>query len=244
MHKTGLAPKPVLEYLKRIVDLGYTVLVAGSVGAGKTTLVRALTSEIQQTDSILVIEDTPEVRVEHPNVRYVHTREANMSGAGLVNMADCIRASLRMAMDRIILGEIRDPEAAEAFIDVCVTGHPGLSTIHSRNSKDALSRLLTLLSRNQPGVARSAISDQISAAVQVVVFLKYCDKTGERRIAEVREIHPEYGTEHPNQLLFEYHVYDSVPGWKKTAKESYFNANFVDDGGSSPLENVPEFIGL
>jgi Flp pilus assembly CpaF family ATPase len=159
-------------------------------------------------------------------------------------MADCIRASLRMAMDRIILGEIRDPQAAEAFIDVCVTGHPGLSTIHSRNSKDALSRLLTLLSRNQPGVSRSAISDQISAAVQVVVYLKYCEKTGERRIAEVRELNPDYSTDHSNQLLFEYHVYDSVPGWKCNQRTSYFEAEFLEHSEGSPIEGIPEFFGL
>ena len=96
---------------------------------------------VPEDESILVIEDTPEIRLEHPHVRYVATREANTDGAGRVTPSECIRAGMRMAMNRIIFGEIRDAEAAEAFIDVCASGHPGLSTIHGRSAIEAVARL-------------------------------------------------------------------------------------------------------
>ena len=72
-----------------------------------------------------------------------------MDGEGRVPPAYCIRAGMRMAMNRIIFGEIRDAEAAEAFVDVCSSGHPGLSTIHARSASDALTRLELFLGRSQ-----------------------------------------------------------------------------------------------
>src|SRR5690606_26243088 len=103
-------------------------------------------------ESLLVIEDTPQIRVEHPHVRYVSTREANADGAGRVAPSECIRAGMRMAMNRMIFGEMRDAEAAEAFIDACASGHPGISTIHGRNAADAIARLELFLGRAQKGV--------------------------------------------------------------------------------------------
>lgn len=241
----GTAPEPIVSYLKQMITGGNTILVAGAVGAGKTTLVRALTSEIPEDGSILVIEDTPEVRVEHPNVRYLHTREANIEGVGLVTMADCIRAGLRMAMNRIILGEIRDAEAAEAFIDVCVSGHPGLSTVHARSGNDALNRLELLLARRQAGVDRSAIRDQIATAVQIVVYLKYCEKTASRRVTEVLEIQPGIGGNPARQqVLFAYDLFDDLPGWRYTQVDSFYHSLLADAPGGSPLQDLKPVFGL
>ncbi|MDZ4784698.1 MAG: ATPase, T2SS/T4P/T4SS family [bacterium] len=216
----NLAPEPVLAYLKALVRSGQTVLVVGEVGTGKTTLIRALASSISQNESILVIEDTPEIILEHPHVRYIYTREANTDGAGRVPPAECIRAGMRMAMNRIIFGEMRDAEAAEAFVDVCASGHPGLSTIHARNALEAVSRLELFLGRAQKGVSRNVIYDQISKSVQAIVFLDICKITGRRRIMEVKEIGPVADGIIRHRDIFQYKVVATRPTWKVPTKAS------------------------
>lgn len=190
LANAGFAPPELLAYLRGVVRIGKTVLIAGEVGTGKTTLVRALASEFHEREAILVIEDTPEIRLGHPNVRYLATRESNAEGVGRVSPAECIRAGMRMAMDRIIFGEMRDAEAAEAFVDVCASGHPGLSTIHARSAVDAVMRLMLFLRRAQSGVSDECVRDQVVTAVQVVVFVGFCPETRRRRVFQVREIGP------------------------------------------------------
>ena len=167
LERAGMAPKAVLDYLTAIVAIGRTVLVVGEVGTGKTTLARALAATIPHDESVLVIEDTPEIRLEHPHVRYLTTREENLEGEGRVSPAQCIRAGMRMAMNRVIFGEIRDAEAAEAFVDVCASGHPGLSTLHGRSVGDAVTRLELFLSRAQRNADRALLGAQVATAVQV-----------------------------------------------------------------------------
>ena len=186
----GLAPRAIIDYIQAMIKSGQTIMVAGEVGTGKTTLVRALAASIPTHESILVIEDTPEIQLAHPHVRYMRTREANTDDAGLVKPSECIRAGMRMAMNRIIFGEIRDAIAAESFIDVCASGHPGVSTLHARNSAETISRLELFLGRAQQGVTRNVIYEQIAKAIQVIVYVDVCHITGKRRIMEVKEIGP------------------------------------------------------
>jgi pilus assembly protein CpaF len=212
--KARMAPRPIFDYLSAIIEAGQTVLVAGEVGTGKTTLVRALAAEMPPEESILVIEDTPEIRLEHPHVRYMTTREENLEGAGRIPPSECIRAGMRMAMNRIIFGEIRDAEAAEAFVDVCASGHPGLSTLHARSSSDAMGRLELFLGRAQPGVGKGVLSEQLATAVQVIVHVFVCKETGKRRISEVREIGPVADGVVRQRLMFKYDSRNGGAIWK------------------------------
>lgn len=216
----SLAPKQVFDYLQGIVRSGQTLLVVGEVGTGKTTLIRALASSMPVHESILVIEDTPEIILEHPHVRYMYTRDANTDGAGRVTPSECIRAGMRMAMNRIIFGEMRDAEAAEAFIDVCASGHPGLSTIHARNASEAISRLELFLGRAQKGVARNVIYDQIAKSVQAIVFLDICKITGRRRIMEVKEIGPVSEGVIRQRDMFQYKLVSGKPAWRVPTRAS------------------------
>jgi pilus assembly protein CpaF len=95
---------------------------------------------------------------------------------------------MRMAMNRIILGEMRDGEAAEAFIDVCSSGHAGMSTIHARSARDALARLELFLSRAQGSVPIETIRREIANAISVVVFLGMDKAEHKRRILSVLEV--------------------------------------------------------
>jgi len=237
-----LAPKEVVQYLQAMVRSGQTVLVVGEVGTGKTTLIRALASSMPAHESILVIEDTPEIVLEHPHVRYVYTRDANTDGAGRVPPAECIRAGMRMAMNRIIFGEMRDAEAAEAFIDVCASGHPGLSTIHARNASEAVSRLELFLGRAQRGVARNVLYDQIAKSVQAIVFLDLCQATGKRRIMEVKEIGPVAEGIIRQRDIFKYEFKSGLPSWKVPTKASAHRAELELAGFS--CSDLPDVLHL
>jgi pilus assembly protein CpaF len=218
---SGLGTTEMLQYLSSVAKSGNTLLVVGEVGTGKTTLVRAIANELPGEDSILVIEDTPEVRLMHPHVRYIVTREDNAEGTGKVPPSSCIRAGMRMAMNRIIFGEIRDAEAAESFIDVCASGHPGISTVHGRSAHEGIIRLELFLSRAQGGVARSTIQEQIAAAVDVLVHLGVCPETGKRRIMEVREMGSVADGSIRQRTIFQYTSAPS-PGWKVVSRVSMY----------------------
>ncbi len=239
--KFELAPKEIFEYLTAIVQSGLTIFVAGEVGTGKTTLVRALASNIFKEESILVIEDTPEISLEHPHVRYLRVREANIDSAGLVTPAECIRAGMRMAMNRIIFGEIRDANAGEAFIDVCASGHSGISTIHAKSALDAVSRLELFLGRAQKGVSNDILKEQIANAVQVTVHLDICHYTGVRRIMEIREITSMADGVIRQREMFRY-VPSKKPYWKVISKVSYFDDDFKKKGVDLDLRKFPDEI--
>jgi pilus assembly protein CpaF len=240
----GLAPVAVLDYLKVVIGIGRTVLLVGEVGTGKTTLARALAATIPADESILVIEDTPEIRLDHPHVRYVTTRDENLEGVGRVSPAQCIRAGMRMAMNRIIFGEIRDSEAAEAFVDVCASGHPGLSTIHGRNAADAVTRLELFLARAQKSADRALLAAQVATAVQVIVVVDVCKVTGSRRIVEVREIGPVADGVMRHRDIFSYSVLDGHPQWRMPTKVSAFKEAMEKSSYGFRLALLPEILEL
>lgn len=186
---TEMAPRVILDYLATLVEAGQaSFLISGEVGTGKTTLVKALISRIPVDEALLIIEDTHEIVVDRKFTRTLLTREANSEGAGRIRPAQAIRTGMRMAMNRIILGEMRDGEAAEAFVDVCASGHIGMSTIHGRSARDALSRLELFLLRAQPGVGVDTVRREITNAISVVVHLGLDQKRKERRILQVLEV--------------------------------------------------------
>lgn len=209
-----LAPRAVLEYLGALVrSSAATVLVAGEVGTGKTTLIKALAGTIDEEEAILVIEDTHEIALERPFVRTLLTREANTEGTGRIAPAQAIRTGMRMAMNRIILGEMRDAEAAEAFIDVCASGHAGMSTIHARSARDALSRLELFLLRAQGNIGVETVRRQIANAVSAVVYLGLDKEEKKRRILNLVEV----GTASDGAVqispIFSYHAELPRPYW-------------------------------
>lgn len=235
----GMAPREVFSYLQGMVNIGATLLIVGEVGTGKTTLARALAATAPADESILVIEDTPEIRLVHPHVRYMTTREANTDGAGRVAPSECIRAGMRMAMNRIIFGEIRDAEAAEAFVDVCASGHPGLSTIHARSASEACTRLELFLGRSQRGVDRRVLSEQIVTAVQAIVFVNICHETGKRRVMEVREIGPVADGVIRQRDIFRYEVQKTLPVWKVINRVSAHRAELESLSSPVVLSSFP-----
>lgn len=211
-----LAPKGILDYLGAMVASGrFSLLICGEVGTGKTTLLRALAQKIPHEEAILTIEDTHEIVLDRPFVRSLLTRESNSEGAGRLTSSLAIRTGMRMAMNRLILGEMRDAEAAESFIDVCSSGHAGMSTIHSRSAKDAINRLELFLSRAQGRVQMETIRRQIANAVSIVIYLGLCRETQTRRVLEVAELGAFADGAIQFSPLFRYGNSNGIPSWKR-----------------------------
>ncbi len=138
--------EPMLTFLKAIVQARLNVLISGGTGAGKTTLLNILSSYIPATERIVTIEDSAELQLRQPHVVRLETRPANIEGTGEVPQRMLLVNSLRMRPDRIIMGEVRGPEAVD-MLQAMNTGHDGsLTTLHANSPRDALSRLETMIS--------------------------------------------------------------------------------------------------
>jgi pilus assembly protein CpaF len=184
-----VAPPLVVNYLACLIRSGHaTMMVAGETGTGKTTLIKCLSTQFGADESIVAVEDTPELNFAHPYYRSLVSRPANAEGVGEVTLQEHIKTTLRMTPTRVILGEMRTPFAAEAFLESAQTGHVGMSTVHARNARETLVRLESLLGRAQKSVAIDIIRQQIALAVDSVVWLVREKQTGKPRVAEVIEV--------------------------------------------------------
>ena len=129
------------QLLEAAVGSRRSVLVSGGTGSGKTTLLNALSSFIGAGERVVTIEDAAELRLQQSHVVRLESRPAGVEGRGEVSIRDLLRNSLRMRPDRIVIGEVRGPEALD-LLTALNTGHDGaLSTVHANSPADALSRL-------------------------------------------------------------------------------------------------------
>lgn len=131
-----------IDFLADAVRAGYSILVAGGTGSGKTTFLNALSEFIPEEERVVVIEDTAELQIQHvPNLVRLETRSAGTEDCKEISIRDLIRASLRMRPSRIIVGEVRGAEAFELL--TCLnTGHDGsISTCHANSTKDTVARM-------------------------------------------------------------------------------------------------------
>jgi pilus assembly protein CpaF len=184
-----VAPPLIVHYLASLVRSGLaTMMVAGETGTGKTTLIKCLATQFGSDESIVAVEDTPELNFQHPYFRSLVSRPPNSEGQGEVTLQEHIKTTLRMTPTRVLLGEMRTPFAAEAFLESAQTGHVGMSTVHARNARETLVRLESLLGRAQKSVAIDIIRQQIALAVDSVVWLTREKATGKPRVAEVIEV--------------------------------------------------------
>ncbi|RIL06033.1 MAG: hypothetical protein DCC75_11180, partial [Proteobacteria bacterium] len=184
-----VAPPLIVQYLASLTRCGKaTVMIAGETGTGKTTLLKCLGTQFGPDESIVSVEDTPEVNFSHPYFRSLVSRPPNIEGVGEVTLQEHIKTTLRMTPTRVILGEMRTPFAAEAFLESAQTGHVGMSTIHARNARETLVRLESLLGRAQKSVSIDIIRQQIALAVDLCVWLFREKETGKPRVGEIIEV--------------------------------------------------------
>ena len=176
-----------IDFLAGAVRAGYSILVAGGTGSGKTTFLNALSEFIPEEERVVVIEDTAELQIQHvPNLVRLETRSAGTEDCKEISIRDLIRASLRMRPSRIIVGEVRGAEAFELL--TCLnTGHDGsISTCHANSTKDTVARMETMVLMNRE-LPLQAIRRQIASGVDIIVYLgRLRDKS--RRILEITEV--------------------------------------------------------
>jgi len=168
---------PVLTALRRALVERHTLLVTGGTGSGKTTLMAAWLSEAAASDRIVLIEDVAEAPVQHPHVVALECRQANLEGAGEVDLARLVREALRMRPDRLVVGECRGSEVRE-FLAALNTGHRGgAGTVHANSLADVPSRLEAI--GMIAGLTPEALARQVCSGIDLAVHVRR-DETGER----------------------------------------------------------------
>jgi len=185
--RTNSVTEPMLELLSGIVKARLNVLISGGTGAGKTTLLNILSSFIPTDERIVTIEDSAELQLRQPHVVRLETRAANVEGQGAVPQRLLLINSLRMRPDRIVVGEVRGPEAVD-MLQAMNTGHDGsLTTLHANTPRDALSRLETMISMASLNLADKAMRQQIASAIDVVIQVSRLSD-GTRKVIQIAEV--------------------------------------------------------
>ncbi len=183
----GTIETEMVQFLKACVKLRLNALISGGTGTGKTTFLNALSAYIPESERIVTIEDPTEIRMQQPHVVSLEARPPNVDGKGEITQRELLRNSLRMRPDRIIIGEVRGPEAFD-MLNAMNTGHEGsLSTVHANSPRDALARVENMVMMANLDLPQRAIREQVASALHLVVQLaRFSD--GVRRVTHVTEV--------------------------------------------------------
>jgi pilus assembly protein CpaF len=185
--ESGTLSAAQCKLLETAVAARHSVLISGGTGSGKTTLLNALSSFIGAAERVVTIEDAAELRLQQGHVVRLESRPASVEGRGEITVRDLLRNALRMRPDRIVIGEVRGPEALD-LLTALNTGHDGaLSTVHANSPVDALGRLETLALMAGVGLPHEAIAEQVQRGIDLVVHLER-GPDGARRVAEIAEV--------------------------------------------------------
>ncbi|MCB9990824.1 MAG: CpaF family protein [Rhodospirillales bacterium] len=162
-------------------------LISGGTGSGKTTMLNCLTRYIDPGERIITCEDAAELQLQQPHVVRLETRPPNLEGVGEVTMRDLVKNCLRMRPERIIVGEVRGPEAFD-LLQAMNTGHDGsMGTVHANNPREALSRIENMIAMGGLNLPQKAVREQIAGAIQVIIQVQRL-RDGSRKTTHVTEI--------------------------------------------------------
>ncbi|WP_236026369.1 CpaF family protein [Geomonas azotofigens] len=175
------------ELLEGAVQTRLNILISGGTGTGKTTLLNVLSAFVPADERLVTIEDSAELHLKQEHVVRLETRPPNLEGRGEVTSRDLLRNALRMRPDRIIIGEVRGAEALD-LLQAMNTGHDGsLSTVHANTTRDALSRLETMVLMAGVDLPERAVKEQLASALNIVLQLvRFSD--GTRKVVKLSEI--------------------------------------------------------
>jgi len=175
------------QFIAACVRGKLNILISGGTGTGKTTTLNALSAFVPGDERIVTIEDAAELQLLQEHVIVLESRPPNIEGQGEVRIRELVRNALRMRPDRIIVGEVRGAETLD-MLQAMNTGHEGsLTTIHANSSRDALSRLETLVLTGGIDLPLRAIREQISSAFDVLIQISRL-VDGSRRITHITEV--------------------------------------------------------
>jgi pilus assembly protein CpaF len=187
MIELGSIPAQVAEIMKGIVQARLNVIISGGTGSGKTTMLNALSSYIDERERIVTIEDSAELQLQQEHVARLETRPSNIEGKGEVTQRDLVKNALRMRPDRIILGECRAGEAFD-MLQAMNTGHDGsMTTIHANTPRDSLSRIEQMVGMSGVDISARSARAQIASAINVVVQIGRLSD-GKRKLLSLSEL--------------------------------------------------------
>ena len=184
---TGTISIEAMQLLERCVAGKFNIVISGGTGSGKTTTLNVLSSFIGSDERIITIEDAAELQLSQPHVVRMESRPVNTEGKGAVSIRDLVRNSLRMRPDRIVIGEVRDAAALD-MLQAMNTGHEGsLTTVHANTSRDALTRIETMVLMAGMDLPVEFIRQQIVEAIDLIVQQNRM-RDGSRRITQISEV--------------------------------------------------------
>ena len=163
-----------------------SLLIAGATQAGKTTLMTALLNEMPEDERLVSCEDTFELSVSHNDWVAMQTRPASPEGAPEISLRELVRQALRMRPSRLVIGEVRGPEALDMLVALN-SGIPGLCTIHASSAKAAIRKLLTLPLLAGENITDAFLRPTIASAFDLAVFCKR-EADGSRKVTEIMEV--------------------------------------------------------
>lgn len=183
----GAATPSCAKLIMAIGRSRVNVLVSGGTGSGKTTMLNCLTRYIEHGERVITCEDACELQLQQPHVVRLETRPANLEGVGEVTMRDLVKNCLRMRPERIIVGEVRGPEAFD-LLSAMNTGHDGsMGTVHANNPREAISRMENMIAMGNLNIPTVAVREQIASAVNVIIQVQRL-RDGSRKVTHISEI--------------------------------------------------------
>jgi pilus assembly protein CpaF len=182
--QTGMLTGEQASVLNAAVRDGKNILIAGATSTGKTTMANVLADAIPDHERILVIEDTAELHIRKPHV--VSAESQTDTHRSQITFEDLLKAILRHRPDRIIVGEVRGPEA-RTLLDAMNTGHRGtLATIHASSAEEAIHRVATLVMRGSNGMSIDTIKEDVRRGIDLIVYIHR--EQGKRRIHQILDL--------------------------------------------------------
>lgn len=190
--RLGTISPLVRSFLGAATASRQNMVVSGATGAGKTTLMRAISSDIPPSERIVTVEDSRELGLErfeelHPNVVSLEVREQNIEGEGGIDMRALVRCGLRMSPDRVMVGESRGPEIIDMLNAMSQGNNGSLSTIHANSSQGVFSRIATYAIQSEERLPLEATNLLIANSINLVIFVDR-DRSGNRVISSIREV--------------------------------------------------------
>ena len=181
------------------------IVISGGTGSGKTTLLNTLTAFIDPTERVITCEDAAELQLQQPHVVRLETRPPNLEGQGMISMRDLVKNCLRMRPERIIVGEVRGPEAFD-LLQAMNTGHDGsMGTLHANSPREAISRMESMITMGGYGLPSRTIREMIVGSVDVIIQAARL-RDGSRRITHITEVVGLEGDVIVTQDLFVYEI--------------------------------------
>jgi pilus assembly protein CpaF len=183
----GAISPPGAEILKIIGRVRCNIVISGGTGSGKTTLLNCLTNYIEHDERVITCEDAAELQLQQPHVVRLETRPPNLEGSGAVTMRDLVKNCLRMRPERIIVGEVRGPEAFD-LLQAMNTGHDGsMGTLHANTPRECLSRIESMITMGGFSLPSKTLREMICSSVDVIIQAQRM-RDGSRRITHITEV--------------------------------------------------------